>query len=436
MLLRFSVENYLSFKRRGTIDFQAAPLKEKMENVFSPFLFDGPLLLKSIGIYGKNSSGKSNMINAFSFMREFVINSSKESQAEEIIPVLTFKLSTDADNKPATFEVIFFLDDLKYRYGFSVNPKQIESEWLFVTVKRKETSVFIRSNNDFYYEKKFSNELKGKLEVLKEITRPNSLFLSVLAQFNVQIGLNISKWFNDILIAHDADHLALIDFSARLMNDTYYNSKLNEVIQQSDLGIDSIEQRIKDIVTKKNYSTEFVTAFFQDEKDYSIKTRHTKYDQDNKPNSKITFEMIENESLGTQKYFGLFGPIIMALTKKRILLIDEVDARLHPILLENIISFFNSKKFNPNGAQIIFTSHSTLPLKKLLRRDQMCFVEKDEFGCSTIDSLYVKAPGVRNDASFAKDYLSGKYGAIPRLSIQLNLFGPKDNPDNADIPLP
>lgn len=132
--------------------------------------------------------------------------------------------------------------------------------------------------------------------------------------------------------------------------------------------------------------------------------------------------MIEHESLGTQKYFGLFGPILLALTEKRILFIDEIDARLHPLLLENIISFFNSKKYNPNGAQIIFTSHSTLPLKKLLRRDQMVFVDKDDFGVSTIDNLYNKAPDVRNDASFDKDYLLGKYGSIPRINIQLNLF--------------
>lgn len=422
MILKFSVENYLSFRRRATLDFQACALKEKMDNVFSPFVFEGPLLLKSIGIYGKNSSGKSNLIKAFSFMRDFVINSSKESQASEIIPVSQFKLSTETENKPASFEVIFFLGDIKYRYGFSVSPKSVESEWLFFTVKRKESSIFIRSNSEFQYEKKFRNELKGRLEVLQEITRPNSLFISVLAQFNVPLASDINRWFVDILIAHDSDHLALIDFSAKLMSEAYYNEKLNEVIQQSDLGIDSIEQRIKEIATKKNYSTEFVTSVFQDEKDYSVRTRHTKYDQENKPNQKIIFEMIENESLGTQKYFGLFGPIIMALTTKRILLIDEVDARLHPILLENIISFFNSKKFNPNGAQIIFTSHSTLPLKKLLRRDQMVFVEKDEYGCSAISSLYVKNPKVRNDASFSKDYLAGKYGAIPRINIQLKLF--------------
>ena len=114
----------------------------------------------------------------------------------------------------------------------------------------------------------------------------------------------------------------------------------------------------------------------------------------------------------------------MSLTQKRILWIDEIDSRLHPILLENIISLFNSKKYNPNGAQVLFTSHNTLPLKKLLRRDQMVFVEKDSLGVSTLQSLYSKAPKIRSDASFDKDYLLGKYGAIPRINIQLNLDFP------------
>src|SRR5688500_11506105 len=107
MLLRFSVENYLSFKDRVSLDFTAGTIKEKMENVFSPFLFEGPNLLKSICLYGKNSSGKSNLIKGLSFMRNFVVNSSKESQGAQNIKVQPYKLSSETDNKPSAFEVIF-----------------------------------------------------------------------------------------------------------------------------------------------------------------------------------------------------------------------------------------------------------------------------------------------------------------------------------------
>ena len=351
MILQFSVENFLSFKNKAQLDFQAGSIKEKSENIFTPFLFDGPQLLKSVGLYGKNSSGKSNMIKAFSFMKDFVLNSSKESQANEAIKVQHYRLSTESEKKPSGFEVIFFVEDVKYRYGFSVTQDQVHSEWLFHTIKRKESFIFIRAFKDLQFDKKFRSEFKGGLELLQEFTRKNSLFISVLSQFNNEIGLRIAKWFSDVLIAQDDDHDALIEFSARLMSDIYYNSKLNEVIQKSDLGIESIQQRIQEIASKRNYDAEFVSSFFKDDKkDYTVRTLHTKFDDKNHPSQKIYFEIKEHESSGTQKYFGLFGPILLALTQKRILWVDEIDARLHPILLENIIAFFNSKKLimNPN----------------------------------------------------------------------------------------
>lgn len=287
MLLSFSIENYLSFKKRVTLNFYASSIKEKMENVFSPFLFEGPNLLKSVGVYGKNSSGKSNLIKAFSFMRTLVISSSRESQATEEINVQPYNLSTETESKSSLFEVVFYLGEVRYRYGFSVNKKYVESEWLFQTVKRKESFIFIRAGKDLEYDKKFRNELKAKIELLQELTRANSLFLSVLSQFNIQLGVSITTWFNNILVAHDIDHLALIDFSARLMTNVYYNERLNEIIKRSDLGIESIEQKLKDIISKKNYSIDFLKAVFKSDQDYTVRTSHTKFDSENKPHQKI-----------------------------------------------------------------------------------------------------------------------------------------------------
>lgn len=423
MLLYFSVENFLSFKEKVSLNFTARPIKEKSENVFLPFPYDGDSILKSLAIYGKNSCGKSNLIKAFSFMRSFVVASSKESQATEEIKVYPFRLSTETESRSSLFEVVFQIERIKYRYGFKATKKVVESEWLFQTEKKKESKLFIRSGQEYNYDKNFKYYLKGKVDIFTEFTRPNSLLISVLAQFNIQLGVSITKWFDDILVAHDMEHLALIDFSARLMSDAYYNHKLNEIISKSDLGIDSIEQKVKELATQKGYSSEFLRSVFKHElKDYSIKTYHTKYGEGNKAVEKIYFDLIAQESLGTQKYFGLIGPILLALTEKKILFIDEVDARLHPLLLESIISMFNSEKYNPNGAQLIFTSHNTLPLKKLLRRDQMFFVDKDNFGVSKVESIFNRTPNVRNDASFDKDYLDGKYGAIPKINTQLNLF--------------
>jgi AAA15 family ATPase/GTPase len=423
MLVHFSVENYLSFKSRAVINFQAGTIKEYRENVFIPFLSQNAGFLKSVGIFGPNAGGKSNVIKAISFMRDFVLNSSKESQSIRDISIQPFRLSVGSEFLPSTFEVVFFLDTVKYRYGFSVSTKLVDSEWLFITVKKKEELIFLRTKGNYSVDKKFKNEIRGKFELFEEITRNNSLFLSVLAQFNNPLCLEISKWFSNILIAHDVDHMALIDFTAKLLSMGDYRKWINDIVKKSDLGIESVEERIKDISSKKNYSIEFLSSVFKDEiKDYTIRTTHMKYSKEETPLERVYFDLLEDESLGTQKFFGILGPILYSLKTKAILWIDEIDARMHTKLTENIISLFNSKKYNPNGAQLIFTSHNTNLLKKGLRRDQMYFIEKNERGVSELDSLYNKDPQIRNDATFDKDYLVGKYGAIPNLGSQLNIF--------------
>jgi len=319
--------------------------------------------------------------------------------------------------------VYFVIESVKYKYGFIVNEKAIEGEWLSQIIKKKEENIFLRARQEFTFDKKFKNEFKSKIDFLSELTRTNSLFLSVLSQFNIGLAQKISTWFSNCIIAHDTDHLALIDFSAKLLEDTKYRKLFNDIIKSSGLGIESVEERISELTSRLNYSKEFLTSIFSDEiKNYSVKTKHNVYDSEHVKKNTIFFDLVENESLGTQKFFGLLGPILMAIKEQKILIIDEIDARLHTLLLQKIIELFNSVEYNPNGAQLIFTSHNTHFLKSKLRRDQMIFVEKDIYGVSQIDSLYNKFPKVRNDASFDKDYLDGKYGAIPLINSQLNLF--------------
>jgi AAA15 family ATPase/GTPase len=363
------------------------------------------------------------MIKAFSFMREFILNSSKETNAAQSINVQPFRLSSTVDEKMSMFEAHFIIDGTRYKYGFFVNEKYVHGEWLIRTIKRKDEPVFVRAKQDYNIDRRFRSELKGKADFLSELTRPNSLFLSVMSQFNIDIAQQITKWFADCIVAHDTDHLVLIDFSARLMGNPAYRKLLNDIIKNSGLGIESIEEKIKEFSAKSNYSVQFLQTVFSDEiKSYTVKTKHKKYDEELKFVENVVFDLIANESLGTQKYFGLLGPILLALKEQRVFFIDEIDARLHTLLLQNVVDLFNSTDYNPNGAQLIFTSHNTNMLKKKLRRDQMIFVEKDRYGVSTMDSLYHKSPKVRNDASFDKDYLLGKYGAIPLLPTQLNLF--------------
>ena len=423
MLLSFSFENFLSFKDRVKMNFKAGTIKDLPENIYSSYFDDELKVLKSLGLYGANSSGKSNIIKAFAFFRNFILNSSKESNAAQKIPVKPFLLAESSEQNPSLFEAEFYLNEVRYRYGFKVTTNSVVEEWLFQTYKRKDEMVFIRAKQIFSFEKKFRTEFKSKLDTLAEFTNINSLYISVLAQFNIQIAQDIIKWFNSSIIANDTDHTNLIDFTANLLSNPTYSGLINDIMVHSGFGISGIKGTIKELAAKTNYSIQFLNTLFEQEiKKYSVKTRHLKFNLNNKPLDNIFFDLIEHESLGTQKFFGLLGPVLIALKEHRLLFVDEIDARLHTTLLESLIKLFNSVKYNPNGAQLVFTSHNTTLLKDDMRRDQMVFVNKNEMGSSTFENLHVSNPKVRNDATFDKDYLSGKYGAIPNLSTQLNLF--------------
>ena len=424
MILSFSVENYMSFQRVKKLTFQAATIKEHKEIYLAILLKQTILFLKSIGIFGNNNSGKSNLIKAASFMQILFLSSSKESNSSQQIRIQPFLLSTDTQSSPSTFEMVFILDTVKYKYGFSVSKSSVHSEWLFVTEKRKENKLFLRANTDYTFEKKFKEGLRGKFELFAEVTRSNSLFLSVLAQFNSPLCVSISKWFDELIFAHDTAHFNLIDSTASLMKTGDYRTMINEIIKRSDLGIENVEEQLKQNVTDKISFYDFIRSATTDNQDraYSVMTGHFLYNAEKKPVQKIYFDLLQNESLGTQKFFGILGPILYSLTQKKVIWIDEIDARVHTILLEKIISLFNSNKYNPNGAQLIFTSHNLIIMKEGLRRDQMHIIAKDEIGISTIESLHAKGPKIRSDASFDKDYLLGRYGGIPKLGTQLNIF--------------
>jgi AAA15 family ATPase/GTPase len=425
MLISFSFSNFLSFRKHAIIDLLAGAIKEKPENIHTSTLIGNVKILKSLGLYGANSSGKSNIIKAFDFFRNFALNSSKESSTTQKIQVNSFELSESSDDLPTTMEASFLINGSKYRFGFQVTKTGVQSEWLFVTVDRKEEQIFIRAKQGFSFNKKFRSEYsKARLDTLAEFTPSNSLYISVLAQFNIGIAQELSTYISRILIARDSDHSSLINATASLMIDEDYRRLINRIIKDVGIGIESVEEKLKEISQKSNYSIEFLSQIFEREiKSFDVKTKHLKYDEEfKKVIGNVYFDLIQNESLGTQKFYGLLGPILIALKENRTIIIDEIDARLHTLLLEYIINLFNSKLYNPNGAQLVFTSHNTNLLKNKLRRDQMLLVEKDKFGVSTIESLYKKLPKVRNDASFDKDYLTGKYGAIPTIVTQLNLF--------------
>ena len=430
MLIEFTVGNFRSFNEPVTLSMVAAKIKardEKVNENNTNIIDDKLTLLTTAAIYGPNASGKSNLIKALAFMRTFVLNSSKETQANEKINIVPFRLNTETEKLPSFFEIVFLLDNITYRYGFEVDRNHIVSEWLFYAPRKQEVRLFVREEEKITV----SREFKGG-NVPKKLTRPNALFLSVAAQFNSETAVGVLGWFDSIGLISGLDDMGYSIYTAsKFLQDARYRNEILNLIRGSDVDIN-------DVITEKGKMSEilpmdmpqelkdqFLKQTKENEEVVSFKTYHTQRDPDGKPAANSIFNL-EDESEGTKKLFLISGPIIDSLLNGKILIIDEIEARLHTFLTRKLIQLFNSKLTNPKHAQLIFATHDTnLLSNKLFRRDQIWFVEKDQFSASHLYSLAdikVEDGKVRNDASFEDDYLQGRYGAIPLLGELRQIF--------------
>lgn len=415
MLIEFSVSNYRSFKERVTFSMVAANLvsKDKSVDVNNTFEIDKELkLLKAAAIYGANASGKSNLAKALSFMKWFMVNSSKDTQSTDKISVEPFRLSTATEGKPSYFELAFLMDGRKYRYGFEVTQERVISEWLFYVPSVRETNLFERQLDSIKPSKVYN------ADGVQQRTRSNALFLSVSAQFNVDLAERILGWITDKLnIISGLHDQAYLSYTVECLANNKNKADIVQLIKKLDLGISEIQ------VEQEDFTIDSLPDEIPDElkklivkagggKATSIGTSHRKFDADGNHKSIEEFDLQSHESEGTKKVFALAGPIITALKDGEILIIDEFDARLHPLISLAIVKLFSSKETNPNNAQLIFMTHDTNLLNnKIFRRDQIWFTEKNRYSATDLYSLAEYK--IRNDASFESDYINGRYGAIP-----------------------
>ncbi|MDD4529208.1 MAG: ATP-binding protein [Bacteroidales bacterium] len=404
MIIQFSVGNFRSFKKTFTLSLEASINKEHKENTFSA---GGLNLLKTNVVFGANASGKSNLFNAFLFMRYFV-GTSANNQITSPIPVEPFKLSTETEKKPSFFEVVIIHENIRYRYGFEANSEKVVSEWLFSYPKNKETKLFIREGNSIINVNK--NKFKEGKSILIARTRPNALFLSLLGQFNGEISKKIISAFHSMNIISGLSNEGYINFSMDKLKDSSYKNKILDFIKSADINIEDFKTEQIKINPPQIFNEE---ARMQMPTELTnIKTIHKKFDKNGKLDSSVVFDLNSNESSGTQRLVFLSAPIIDTLEKGKVLFVDEMDISLHPLLLKKIIKLFNNKVTNPKNAQLIFNSHNTLMLcNELFRRDQIWFIQKNKYGASELYSL--DDYSVRSNSSFEKDYLLGKFGAIP-----------------------
>jgi len=431
MLLQFSVKNYKTFKDEVKLSLAASNYDKEAreeENVFSDPKF-GLRLLKSVVVYGANASGKTKLIEAFNFMRYFVINSFTDFQQTIPIDVQPFLLSTETEDKPSEFEVVFIHEDILYRYGFVVTQKQVVSEWLYYKPKTKEVELFYREENNFEVHK--TAFAKGKIVAHKGLVQSKALFISVAAQFNEKIAIDVQKWFLSTKFLSGLHEMGYQMFTINKVQKSEYKHKILQLLKAADIGIDDIEIKEDMLesptkpyrIPRRNMASKTIIQRNAAFSEVWTFTKHKKYNHKKQAVSSIYFDLDEEESSGTRKFFALIGPILDVLENGSVLFADELDAKLHPNLMYKIVSLFNSKEFNTKNAQLIFNTHDTNLLSSgLLRRDQIWFIDKNKYGEAKLYSLAdFKSVEVRKNENIAQKYLIGKYGAVPFLGFFENL---------------
>ncbi|MEK7263971.1 MAG: ATP-binding protein [Bacteroidota bacterium] len=371
-------------------------------------------LLKSKAIYGANASGKSNLIRGLVSFIAIVSDSVRDDKIleERIDP---FQLSTETVNNPSYFQLSFLLKGVYYRYGFEATVEEIKSEWLIGSPGKKEVPFFTREVSEIKINERQFKEGSKLLDLFKsgnnDVARNNSLFLTTIKSFyNVGIAKEIAEFIKNIIVISGLNDNTLYKNAERYLENNARKEKITDFLKIADTGIISLDK----FVLEEHDEREIIKQSY-------VFTGHQTYNAASEATTTTILSLLNDESEGTRKIFELSPLIIESLEEKRTLVIDEFDARLHPLLTKKLVQLFNSE--SNKGTQFVFATHDTNLLDaQLLRRDQICFAEKDKYGASHFYTL-VDFKGIRNDASFEKDYIAGRYGAIPFIGDFSTLIG-------------
>lgn len=417
MLVQFTVGNFLSFNQKRTLSLEAKGISELKTNIAT---FKGEKILRSAVIYGANSSGKSNLIKALERMREVVITSVRLNDTDEL-DYSPFLLSTETESQPTFFEIVFWRDSLRHRYGFEYTLKQIVNEWLFVGKSEKsEKPLFIRTLDGIGITDKFK-EGEGN----ESKTNKNRLFVSLVAQLGGDTSKKILEFFNIYNVLSGIEHNDYTGFTMRMLQKNLNGCDESlELFQKLKLGfqdIKAIESDFNSLEIPGNIPDKLKARLIKDftgKRSVNLKTVHNKFDKKGKIVDIVLLNKENNESEGTKKIIDLSGPIFDTLKRGNVLIIDELDAKLHPFITMRIVELFNNTESNSKNAQLIFATHDTNLLgDDIFRRDQIWFTEKDDQEQTDLYSLYdfnlPDGSKVRNDSNLEKNYIRGRYGAIP-----------------------
>lgn len=412
MILSFRTKNFRSFAEDAIISMRPVrAYKEHWENLHHTNEMD---VLKVAAVYGPNASGKSNLVKAIAFMRRTVLDSLRRSSVDKI-DVEPFALDEQKILEPSEFDIEMLIGDYVYRYGFSAKADSIVAEWLYRShggARSVAQPLFIREGGKILEANKRIFREIGFLDIKTLLS--NSLLLPRLDQLNNETAKRIMRWFAHLQVMSGSRSQRYSAFSARKINNTEFHDGMMRFLKFADSSI-------KDVLVKSR------TVEWEKE-NISFEEHTVLVARMNRQGKQVPFDLGEKESEGTIKMFELSGPLTDILNEGHTLVIDEMEAKLHPLLTKRIIYLFSSQDWNPNNAQLIFITHDATIMRHAgLRRDQIWFCDKNRYGVSDLYSLAeIKSTAkARKEDNLEKKYLEGRFGAVPRFESTPSLF-PKD----------
>jgi hypothetical protein len=416
MLLEFRLRNFRVFRDEATLSLIASTDKALLEqNTIVTGSAATPRMVRTAAVYGPNAGGKTTLLRGLQLMRGVVLESAS-LKPDQTFNVQPFQLDATSKGEPTLFEVTLLIDGVRYQYGFEFTPSRITKEWLIVYRTTRPATWFNRiydaaSGSETY---EFSALMTGPKKVWQDATRPNALFLSTAVQLNSETLQPLFKWFASALhVFLDGGHIPH-DFSTGMVDERKGRDAIAAMLNAADIGIRGIV-----VERKKGVQHQFLINPATGEAN-TAKTEHEvlwpKF-QHMAGEVRAEFDYAD-ESQGTQKLYALAGPILDIIENGYLLVIDELDRSLHPLLVRQIVQTFQDPAINTRGAQLLFTTHDTSLLDAtLLRRDQIWFAEKTEEQASQIAPLTDFSP--RKDEAFERGYLGGRYGGVPVLDSRL-----------------
>ena len=415
MLVMFKVKNFMSFKDEAILDLRATSYVQHPSHLLHAN--EKYNLLKTVALYGANASGKSNFISAMYFFEKYIFSQfigNKESdpldQAKQFrYDLEPFALSKEK-NKVSEFDIIFVRNKKQFQFGFECTNEAVVSEWYYIDDKK----VYERTGSIITYGSKFADLLSSYNKIPSE-----RLYISVLEYFLedeakktvlsdfVDFFQQEYNVYSEILFESTVKGVAgVFGYSPRIISNRKFREKVEQYLSSIDVGIKRLDIQTETITNERTGKKK---------KTKVIRTVHDVYDDTGNVVGEQTFDLPQ-ESSGTLRFFAFIQNVIEMTSLGGVFIVDELSARLHPLLTKMIVDIFSSKE--NTKAQLIFTTHDISLLNKdQFRRDEVVFVDKNNRGESKLYAL--SDLKVREDASFSKDYLQGKYGAIPIFNYEI-----------------